>query len=64
MLRDINSMSKGNASTKTGVTLYHALLGLPDKGYAIKGLIVYFSWDVNAFRPTKRFSFMLLSNVL
>ena len=36
-MRDLNSMSKGN---KTGATHYHAQLGLPDKGRAIKGLVV------------------------
>ncbi len=31
---------------KTGATQYHAQLGLPDKGRAIKGLIVCNSWDL------------------
>ena len=30
---------------QTGATQYHAQLGLPDKGRAIKGLVVYNSWD-------------------
>ena len=37
---DINSMSRGNALTQTGATQYHVQLGLPDKGRAIKGLVV------------------------
>ncbi len=31
---------------KTGATQYHAQLGLPDKGRAIKGLVVCNSWDL------------------
>ncbi len=31
---------------QTGATQYHAQLGLPDKGRAIKGLVVCNSWDV------------------
>ncbi len=31
---------------KTGATQYHAQLGLPDKGRAIKGLVVVNSWDL------------------
>ena len=34
---------------KTGATQYHAQLGLPDKGYAIKGLVVFNNRD-----PAKR----------
>ncbi len=45
-MRDINSMSRGNALAQTGATHYHAQLGLPDKGRAIKGLVVCNSWDL------------------
>ena len=31
---------------KTGATNYHAQLGLPDKGCAIKGLVVCNNWDL------------------
>ncbi len=31
---------------QTGATQYHAHLGLPDKGRAIKGLVVYNNWDL------------------
>ena len=31
---------------QTGATQYHAQLGLPDKGRAIKGLVVCNSWDL------------------
>ena len=31
---------------QTGATHYHAQLGLPDKGRAIKGLVVCNSWDL------------------
>ena len=31
---------------QTGVTHYYAQLGLPDKGRAIKGLVVCNSWDI------------------
>ncbi len=31
---------------KTGATQYHEQLGLPDKGQAIKGLVVCNSWDL------------------
>ncbi len=30
----------------SGATQYHAQLGLPDKGHAIKGLVVCNSWDL------------------
>ncbi len=33
---------------KTGATHYHAQLGLPDKGRAIKGLVISYSWDLEA----------------
>ena len=32
--------------TKTGAIQYHVQLGLPDKGRAIKGLVVCNSWDL------------------
>ncbi len=35
-IRDINSISRGNALAATR-TRYHVQLGLPDKGRAIKG---------------------------
>ncbi len=31
---------------QTGATQYHAQLGLPDKGRAIKGLVVCNEWDL------------------
>ena len=31
---------------KTGTTQYHAQLGLPDKGRAVKGLVVCNGWDL------------------
>ncbi len=31
---------------KTGATKYHAQLGNPDKGLAIKGLVFFNSWDL------------------
>ena len=34
---------------KTGATHYHAQLGLPDKGRAIKGLVVCNSWDLEPY---------------
>ncbi len=45
-MRDINSMSKEMPWPKTGATQYHAQLGLPDNGRAIKGLIICHSWDI------------------
>ncbi len=33
---------------KIGVTQYHAQLGLPDKGRAIKGLVVSDNWDLQS----------------
>ena len=32
---------------KTVATQYHAQLGLPDKGHAIKGLVVSNGWDLD-----------------
>ncbi len=46
-MRDINSMSRWEClSPETGATQYHAQLGLPDKGCAIKELVVCNSWDL------------------
>ena len=46
-MRDINSMSRGGMPwPQTGATQYHAQLGLPDKGRAIKGLVVCKSMDL------------------
>ena len=44
-MRDINSMSRGNALAQTGATQYLAQLGLPDKGRAVKGLVIGNKWD-------------------
>jgi len=33
---------------QTGVTHYHAQLGLPDKGRAMKGFVVCYSWDIES----------------
>ncbi len=44
-------------------TQYHALLGLPEKGRAIKGLVVCNSWDLAPFDPLKRSGPRLLSIV-
>ena len=38
---------------QTGATQYHAQLGLPDKGRAIKGLVVC-KLGTRAFVPTER----------
>ena len=44
---DINCMSRGEClGPKTGATQYHAQLGLPDKGHAIKRLVVRNNWDL------------------
>ena len=45
-MRDINSLSRGNALAKTGATQHHAQLKLTDKGCAIKGLVVCNDWDL------------------
>ncbi len=42
-MRDISIMSRGEC---LGATQYHAQLGLPDKGRAIKELVVCNSWDL------------------
>ena len=34
---------------QTGATHYHAQLGLPGKGRAIKGLVVCNNWDLEPF---------------
>ncbi len=48
---------------KTGATQYHAQLGLPDKGHAIKGLVVCNSWDLEPWGPANRSDPRLLSTV-
>ncbi len=45
-MRDINSMIGGNSLAQNRPTHYHAQLGLPDKGRAIKGLVVCYGWDL------------------
>ena len=47
-MRDINSTSRGEClgPKKTCATHYHAQLGLPDKGPAIKELVVSYSLDL------------------
>ena len=45
-MHDIDSMSRGNALAPNSATQYYAQLGLPDKGRAIKGLVVCNSWDL------------------
>ncbi len=47
---------------KTGATQYHAQLGLPDKGRAIKGLVVC-NKGSRALGPAKRSGPRLLSTV-
>ena len=42
---DINSTG-GMPWSQTGVTQYHAQLGIPDKGRAIKGLIFCYNWNL------------------
>ena len=59
-MRYINSMSGGIPWPQTGATQYHARLGLPDKGRAIRGLVVLGS---TAFGPDKRSGPRLLSTV-
>ena len=34
--------------------LIHYNLRLKDKGHAVKGLLIYNSWDVSAFGPAER----------
>ena len=46
---------------KTGKTHYHAQLGRPDKGGAIKELVVFNSWNVSSLEPTIQISFYLPS---
>ncbi len=45
-----------------GATQYHAQLGLPDKGHAIKELVVC-SWDLEPLDLIKRSGPRLLSTV-
>ena len=40
-------------SEQTGANLYDTLLGIPDKGYTIKGLFFCNSWDVSYSGPAK-----------
>ncbi len=63
-MRDINSNSRVNAMAYnrrnllhwpiTGATHCHAQLGLLYKRRAFKELVDFNSWDVSAFKPTKR----------
>ena len=63
-MRDINSMSMGGMPwPQTGATQYHAQLGLPDKGRAIKGLVVYNNWNLQPYDLLKRSGPRLLSTI-
>ncbi len=53
-MRDFNSMSRGGVPwPQSGTTSYHVQLGLPDKGLAIKGLVVCYSYDLESWDPLK-----------
>ena len=62
-MRDTNSKGRGNISSKTGATHSHAQLGLPNKGRAIKGLVVCNDWDLEPLDQLKRYGPRLLSPV-
>ncbi len=49
--------------SQTGAVQYHAQLGLPDKGRAIKVLVVFIKLGSKAFGPAKRSCPRLLSTV-
>ena len=61
-MRDIDSMSRENTLATNRCKKYHAHLGLPDKGRAIKGLIVCNDW-IRALGPAKRSGPRLLLTV-
>ena len=46
--------------TKTGATNYHSQLGFPDKGRAIKVIVVCNSCDISSFAPAKCTSYFIL----
>ena len=54
---------RGISWPKTHATHYQAQLELPDKGRAIKGLVVYNCWDVSVFGPAKH-SYSTLSSTI
>ena len=37
----------------TGLSHYHAQLGLPEKGHTIKGLVIYNGWDLGSLELIK-----------
>ena len=45
-MRNINSMTRGNALDQTGAIQYQTQIGLSDKVRAIKGLFVCNNWDL------------------
>ena len=45
-MRHKDSKSRGIPWPQTGETQYYAQLELPDKGHAIKGLVVCYSWNL------------------
>ncbi len=59
-------MSRGNALAQIGSSQYHAQLGLPDKGRAIKGLVVCNKWDhldglaLGSYQPSPEVLIVLL----
>ena len=48
-MRDLMDRVGGLPWSKTGATHYHARLGLPDKGFTIRGLVVGV-WPYTAFK--------------
>ena len=45
-MRNIYGINRGVNWPQTGTTHSHAQLGLPDKGHAIKRLVVCSNWDL------------------
>ena len=55
---------RGMLWPQKGATHYHAKMGLPDKGCAMKGLVVCNNWDLEPLdRPANQSGPRLLSTV-
>ncbi len=50
-MSDAQLLLGGMLLPKIGATQYHAQLGLPGEGRAIKGFVVFDDWDIEPLYP-------------
>ncbi len=63
-MRDINSMSMENTLALNRLNSKPWQLGLPDKGHAIKGLVVCNDWELELFNLPMVFLWVVINRPL